>query len=370
MPAHPLAALRHLLDRLSSSGKQARASAVPNDGQEGRVRDVEPTPGREIRSERSTEDGPVFAISGPKPGGPRSAQAAHMMATYLGARAEEMLDVLIQTLSQDMADEVVHALQTTREALSAEIAGIQESATDTQRESARMGRELMRTGATLQGVQVTLSDIGTVLQRLESAVRAEGHSARERELEIRQEIRSETLGDVLATLDGLEAALDEAHAVAHALTEVARQIDDPTVRRWWRAMGEASGTDRPLPIVPVSDVESWVRGLELTYRRLRDSLERRGVIAIEAAGLPFDPHLHEAVAVEACPPGQDGIVLREERLGYRAADRVIRLAQVVVGKAELPVDRNVRPLRESADASTSESTAEGEDEAGEGIIDD
>jgi molecular chaperone GrpE len=62
------------------------------------------------------------------------------------------------------------------------------------------------------------------------------------------------------------------------------------------------------------------------------------VTPIEAVGQPFDPHLHEAVAVESCAAGQDGVVLRELRRGYRTAERVVRLAQVVVGRADARQD--------------------------------
>ncbi|TAK31712.1 MAG: nucleotide exchange factor GrpE [Chloroflexota bacterium] len=364
MSMHPFTALRQLFDRISPPG-QTRASVPSDERQDGQVPDIRPASKQEMELERSNQAVQSVAASGPEPGSSRSAQVAQIMANYLGARAEEMLELLIEALSWDMTDEVAHVMQATREALSTEIASIRESTSATQRESARMGRELMRTGATLEGVQASLSDVGTALQRLEAALESEGQSAREREQEIREEIWWETLGDVMTTLDGLEAALDESRAIAQALIEVGRQIDDPTVRRWWRAMGEAIGTQRPLPSVPISDVEIWVRGLELTYRRLRDALERRGVTPIEALGMPFDPHVHEAVAVMDCPPEQDGIVLREEQHGYRAADRVIRLAQVVVGKAVLPAEEPSRPLREAEDMPASEVS----DQPGEKIAD-
>jgi len=255
------------------------------------------------------------------------------------------------------ADEVNDERQATRDALAAEVAAVRESAEATQRESSRMGRELVRVGATLTGVQTSLADIGAGLQRLEAGRQAERESIREREQQIREEVRGEMLADILATLDGLEAAMAEAQAIARALAEVGRDLDDETVRRWWRAMAEASGIERPLPAVPAADVETWVRGLALTYRRLRDALERRGVTAIPALGRPFDPYLHEAVGVIPCLAEQEGIVLREERRGYRAADRVVRLAQVVVGAAALAADEPA-PAAEGEEDSAEEETNE------------
>jgi molecular chaperone GrpE (heat shock protein) len=273
----------------------------------------------------------------------------------MGARAEEMLQVLFETLSQGVAEDVHRDLAAIREALSAEIAELRGNTSATQRECSRMGRELVRTGATLEGMQTSLSGFAGTLDRLESSLRAEREAAAAREAKLRQEGWSTMLGDVLATLDGLEAGIEEARGLAEALSEVGRRLGDPTVRRWWRALGEATGAKRPLPEIPSSDLESWLRGLELTYRRLRDALERQGIVAVEATGKPFDPHLHEAVAVAPCPPEQDGIVLREELRGYRTDHRVIRLAQVVVGKAAPPTTKSRRARRAVPESATGES---------------
>ena len=140
--------------------------------------------------------------------------------------------------------------------------------------------------------------------------------------------------EILATLDGLEIGLQEGRELVSALAGIQNRLKDATVQRWWRAMGEATGVKRPLPGIPLADLESLVTGLELTYRRLQDALARHGVTAIEAVGKPFDPYVHEAVAVEPCPEEQDGLVLREQRRGYHTTDRVIRLSQVVVGRGE------------------------------------
>src|SRR5688500_19694011 len=43
---------------------------------------------------------------------------------------------------------------------------------------------------------------------------------------------------------------------------------------------------------------SWVEGVQLTERKLRNVLESEGVTPIEAVGQQFDPNLHEAVVHE------------------------------------------------------------------------
>lgn len=75
--------------------------------------------------------------------------------------------------------------------------------------------------------------------------------------------------------------------------------------------------------------ESLVKGMRMTRSRLSQTLERHGLVRIETDG-PFDPELHEAVAVEACDDLESGLIVRELRSGYRIDERVIRYAQVVV----------------------------------------
>jgi molecular chaperone GrpE len=74
---------------------------------------------------------------------------------------------------------------------------------------------------------------------------------------------------------------------------------------------------------------TWLDGLRLIYRKLVMLLENAGVKPIDAAGKPFDPKFHEAVAHI---DGEDGKVLSEVQRGYMLHDRVLRPAMVVVGK--------------------------------------
>jgi molecular chaperone GrpE len=53
---------------------------------------------------------------------------------------------------------------------------------------------------------------------------------------------------------------------------------------------------------------------------------------IETAG-QFDPSLHEAVmAAEVYDAGEDGKILEELHRGYRLGEKVLRAAQVKVGR--------------------------------------
>ena len=90
--------------------------------------------------------------------------------------------------------------------------------------------------------------------------------------------------------------------------------------------------DRALQTIPTDlRASSWVEGMWLTERKLRQILEAEGLQAIDSLGQPFDPYQHEAVAhVESDQP--EGTVINEHQKAYRLHDRVIRPAMVTVAK--------------------------------------
>jgi molecular chaperone GrpE len=88
--------------------------------------------------------------------------------------------------------------------------------------------------------------------------------------------------------------------------------------------------DRALDSVPPDAHDSWIEGVQLVERKLRNVLEAEGVTAIEAVGQPFDPNLHEAVAHEETTEHADNEVIGEVQRGYRLHDRVLRPSLVRV----------------------------------------
>lgn len=90
--------------------------------------------------------------------------------------------------------------------------------------------------------------------------------------------------------------------------------------------------DRALATVPEElRGSSWVEGMWLIERKLRQILEAEGLSSIDSLGQPFDPYLHEAVAhIESDAP--EGTVITEHQKAYRLHDRVIRPAMVTVAK--------------------------------------
>jgi len=78
--------------------------------------------------------------------------------------------------------------------------------------------------------------------------------------------------------------------------------------------------------------ESWVRGLELSVRKLEEALGTHGLQPIESVGARFDPKLHEAVGHEESAEHPEDTVVSELRRGYRVRDRVVRPALVNVAR--------------------------------------
>jgi molecular chaperone GrpE len=78
--------------------------------------------------------------------------------------------------------------------------------------------------------------------------------------------------------------------------------------------------------------EQWVKGLELSVRKLEEALGTHGLEAIDSVGSRFDPKLHEAVGHEESSEHPEDTVVSELRRGYRVRDRVVRPALVKVSR--------------------------------------
>jgi len=76
--------------------------------------------------------------------------------------------------------------------------------------------------------------------------------------------------------------------------------------------------------------ESLKGGVEMVFRKFRDTLENLGVEPIKAEGESFDEELHEAMMRQPSEEAEPGTVLQEIRTGYRMEDRVVRHSRVVV----------------------------------------
>jgi molecular chaperone GrpE len=83
---------------------------------------------------------------------------------------------------------------------------------------------------------------------------------------------------------------------------------------------------------PAGIDKGWVKGLELSVRKLEEALGTHGLQPIESIGEPFDPKMHEAVGHEESSEHPEDTVVSELRRGYRIRDRVVRPALVKVAR--------------------------------------
>jgi molecular chaperone GrpE len=84
---------------------------------------------------------------------------------------------------------------------------------------------------------------------------------------------------------------------------------------------------------------SLIEGLILVRTQLVQILQDQGLSWIPVRGLPFDPECSEVVDMqELDDPANDQLVVREMQRGYRLNGRVVRHAQVVVGRYQAPGD--------------------------------
>jgi molecular chaperone GrpE len=69
------------------------------------------------------------------------------------------------------------------------------------------------------------------------------------------------------------------------------------------------------------------------HQELVELLARQGVARVDFVGTEFTPSRHQAVGgVEVAREALDGVVVSEVRAGYLHGDRVLRTAEVEVGR--------------------------------------
>jgi molecular chaperone GrpE len=80
-----------------------------------------------------------------------------------------------------------------------------------------------------------------------------------------------------------------------------------------------------------TDAKTIHDGVDMVDRKVWKQLEALGVSRVDQSGVPFDPHVHEAVTMQpAAAPAQDQTVGAVLQRGYKLGDVLIRPARVVV----------------------------------------
>lgn len=81
--------------------------------------------------------------------------------------------------------------------------------------------------------------------------------------------------------------------------------------------------------------EALHQGVQMVQLLMVQKLQTMGLSRMETVGRPFDPALHEAVAVvPVADTAQNNIIQSELRPGFTLGDRLVRAAQVQVGKLQ------------------------------------
>ena len=89
--------------------------------------------------------------------------------------------------------------------------------------------------------------------------------------------------------------------------------------------------ERGLAAVPEDKADdSFVTGMQMTYKQLLKTLEDAGVKPIEAVGQEFNPDFHNAVMHVDDPEVGDNIIVEEFQKGYIYKDHVVRYSMVKV----------------------------------------
>ena len=171
------------------------------------------------------------------------------------------------------------------------------------------------------------------------------------DLEARAEADPRTRVELIADLEGLEAQRDEylddlrrSHAdfenyrkrvardgavqreigrsdVISSLLDVLDDLD--------RVVAAAGGLDAA---ALTSDMSAVASGVQVVAEKARRALEGLGVERVDAAGVPFDPTVHDAVQQIDGEDVAEPTVHQVLRPGYRLPDRVLRPAMVVVAQ--------------------------------------
>ncbi|HMR10235.1 MAG TPA: nucleotide exchange factor GrpE [Polyangiaceae bacterium] len=86
-----------------------------------------------------------------------------------------------------------------------------------------------------------------------------------------------------------------------------------------------------------TDVQGLADGVKMVLRIFFDTLTKMDVHRVESVGKGFDPAVHEAIQQMESTEYPPGIIAAEVQPGYRAGDRLLGPAMVVVARAPAAV---------------------------------
>jgi len=88
-------------------------------------------------------------------------------------------------------------------------------------------------------------------------------------------------------------------------------------------------------LVAGNEGESLAQGLKMVHHQFMEAMRSLGLEEVPGEGAPFDPNLHEALAISPVDDATlDGKVLVVHTAGYSVKGKVLQAAQVVIGKLQ------------------------------------
>ena len=117
------------------------------------------------------------------------------------------------------------------------------------------------------------------------------------------------------------------------LAEMRRRSQADLVAGLLDVLDDLTRVAHAAPATPDATVQSLMDGVDLVEAKMRKALGDAGLTRIEAAGQPFDPNLHEALATRpTTDPREDDIVCHVIVDGYMFDGILVRPARVQVAK--------------------------------------
>ena len=93
------------------------------------------------------------------------------------------------------------------------------------------------------------------------------------------------------------------------------------------AAAQAAGASEDQAVAAIAE------GVSLSLKLFLDTLAKGGIEPIDPLGHPFDPQLHEAMAMVPSPDAEPNTVIDVMQKGYVLNGRLVRAAMVAVAKA-------------------------------------
>ena len=102
-------------------------------------------------------------------------------------------------------------------------------------------------------------------------------------------------------------------------------------------LGVADSLEAGLAAATATDNTGVIEGQQATLRLLMATFQKFGITEIDAAGAPFDPDKHEAMAMQESPTAEPNSILQVVQKGYLLNGRLLRPARVIIARA--PADK-------------------------------